>query len=59
MQAASSKILTKRSSNCSTTNSQMLFPVQDNHITHIIQACVFEYMRSTVYMNILPSKWLI
>ncbi len=27
MQAASSKILTNRSSNCSTTNSQMLFPV--------------------------------
>lgn len=31
MQAASSKIRTKRSSNCSTTNSQMLFPVRQKY----------------------------
>ena len=30
MQAASSKILTNRSSNCSTTNSQIVFPVGEN-----------------------------
>lgn len=30
MQAASNKILTNRSSNCSTTSSQILFPAQEN-----------------------------
>lgn len=36
MQAARSKILTNRSSNCSATNSQILFPVKKQKITYAI-----------------------
>lgn len=41
MQAASSKILTNRSSNCSTTNSQIVFPVRENTANHIHDSSVW------------------
>lgn len=54
MQAASSKILTKRSSNCSTTSSQMLFPVKKKNPSQIVFKHFVVVWYGMVHLVILP-----